>query len=54
MLELINKRKKNLAGPLTNKKLPTEGCSRRNDKREQSSRQKKMSDDRQHYDKWTV
>ena len=42
-----------LAGPL--KELPAEGCSRRNvnDKREESSMQKK-SDNRQHYNKWTV
>ena len=33
---------------------PAEGCSRRNGKREESSRQKKISDDRQHYDKWIV
>ena len=45
---------KKLAGPLAKKKLPAEGCSRRNGKREESSRQKKISDDRQHYDKWTV
>ena len=43
-----------LAGPLSKKELPAEGCSRRNGKREESSRQKKISDDRQHYDKWTV
>ena len=30
------------------------GCSRRNGKREESSRQTKISGDRQHYDKWTV
>ena len=28
-------------------------CSRRNGKRGESSRQKKISYDRQHYDKWT-
>ena len=33
-----------LAGLLAKKELPTEGCSRRNDKREESSRQKKISD----------
>ena len=43
-----------LAGPLAKKELPAEGCSRRNGKREESSRQKKISDDSQHYDKWTV
>ena len=45
---------KKLAGPLAKKELPTEGCSRRYGKWEESSRQKKISDDRQHYDKWTV
>ena len=45
---------KKLAGLLVNKELPAEGCSRRNVKREQSSRQKKITDDRQLYDKWTV
>ena len=34
--------------------LPAERCSRRNGKREESSRQKNVSDDRQHCDKWTV
>ena len=43
-----------LAGPLAKKELLVEGCSRRNDKHEESSRQKKTSNDRQHYDKWTV
>ena len=43
-----------LAGPLAKKELLAEGPSRRNGKREESSRQKKISDDRQHYDKWTV
>ena len=53
MQELIRKRKRNW---LRNwlKELPVEGCSRRNVKREESSRQKKISDDRQLYDKWTV
>ena len=45
---------KRLAGPLAKKELPAEGCSRRNGKREKSSRQRTISDDRQHYDKWTV
>ena len=35
-----------LAGPLAKKELPAEGCSRRNGKREERSRQKKISDDR--------
>ena len=43
-----------LAGPLVKKELPAEGCSRRNDKREECSRQKKIPDDRQHYNKWTA
>ena len=45
---------KKLAWPLAKKDLPAEGCSGRNGKQEESSRQKKISDDRQHYDKWTV
>ena len=45
---------KKLAGPLTKKKLPAEGCSRRNSKRGKGLRQKKISDVRQHHDKWTV
>ena len=42
---------KKLAGPLAKKELPAEGCSRMNGKREESSRQKKIPDDRQHHDK---
>ena len=42
-----------LCGPLAKKELPAEGCSGRNGKREESSRQK-ISDDRQLYDKLTV
>ena len=45
---------KKLAGPLAQKELPAEGCSRRNDKQEEGSRQKKISEDRQHHDKLTV
>ena len=45
---------KKLAGSLAEKELPAEGCSRRNGKREESSRQKNISYDRQHYDKWSV
>ena len=45
---------KKLTGPLAKKNLPDEGCSRRNGKREEGSWQKKVSDDRQHHDKWTV
>ena len=54
ILELVKKAQKKLAGSLTKKELPAERCSRRNGKLEESSRQKKISDDRQHYDKWTV
>ena len=43
-----------LARPLAKKELPAEGCSRLNGKREEGLRQKKISDDRQHHDKWTV
>ena len=35
---------KKLAGPLAKKRLSAEGCSRRNGKRKESSRQKKISD----------
>ena len=45
---------KKLAGILAKKELPAEGCSRRCGKWEKSSRQKKISEDRQLYDKWTV
>ena len=45
---------KKLAGPLPKKELPAEGCSRKNGKREEASRQKKISDDRQYHDKWTL
>ena len=44
---------KKLAGSLAKKELPAKGCSRRNGKLEDSSCQK-ISDNRQHYDKWTV
>ena len=37
---------KKLAESLAKKELPPEGCSRRNGKREESSRQKKIPDDR--------
>ena len=43
-----------LTWPLSKKELCAEGCSRRNGKREESSRHKKISNDRQHYDKLTV
>ena len=45
---------KKLAGPLAEKELSAEGCSRRYGKGEESSSQKKISDDRHHHDKWTV
>ena len=45
---------KKLAGPLAKKEVPAEQCSRRNGKREEGSHQKKISDDRQHHDKWTA
>ena len=38
---------KKLAGPMAKKELRAEGCSRRNGEREEISRQKKISDDRQ-------
>ena len=43
-----------LTEPLAKKELPAEGCSRRYGKWEESSRQKKIRDDRQRYDKWIV
>ncbi|KAJ4435483.1 hypothetical protein ANN_18099 [Periplaneta americana] len=39
---------KELAGSLAEKKLNSEGCTGRNSKREESSGQKKISDDRRH------
>ena len=49
-----NEEEKKLAGPLAKKELPAVECSRRYGKWEKSSRQKKISDDRQHYEKWTA
>ena len=50
-----DKEKENkFAGRLAKKELTAEGCSRRNGKREEGSRQKKISDDRQHNEKWIV
>ena len=49
-----NEEEKKLAGRLTKNELPAEGCTRMYGKWEESSRQNKISDDRQHYDKWTV
>ena len=40
-----------LAGPLAKKELPAEECSRRYGKWEENSKQKEISDDRQHCDK---
>ena len=45
---------KKLAGQLAKKELPAEGCTKRYGKWEEISRQKKISDDRQNYDTWTV
>ena len=46
--------KEKFAETLAKKELPAEGCSRRYGKQEEGSRQKKISDDRKHDDKWTV
>ncbi|KAJ4435914.1 hypothetical protein ANN_18534 [Periplaneta americana] len=46
MLKLIRKRRKKLVGSLAEKKLPTEGCTGKNGERENSTGQKKISDDR--------
>ena len=43
-----------MAEPLAKKELPAEGCSRRNGKREEGLQQKNISDNKQHYDEWTV
>ena len=43
-----------LAEPLVKKELFTKVCSKRNGKRDESSWQKKISDDRQHYDNWAI
>ena len=49
----IKKRKRNwlLADPLAKNEVPAKDCSRRNSNREEGSRQKKISDDRQDHDK---
>ena len=49
-----NEEEKKQAVLLAKNELPAEGFYRKNGKREESSRQKKILDDRQHYDKWTV
>ena len=48
-MQRIKKRKRNWLGHWLRR-----NCSRRNAKREESSRQKKISNDRQHYGIWTV
>ena len=45
---------KKLTGSQAKNELLAEGCSRRNGKREEGSRQKQISDDRQHHDKSIV
>ena len=44
-----NEEEKKLAGPVAKKVLPAEGWSRRNSKREEGQRQKKISDNRQQH-----
>ncbi|KAJ4439968.1 hypothetical protein ANN_08099 [Periplaneta americana] len=46
--ETDQKEEKELVGSLTEKKLPSEGCTGGNGEREKSSGQKKISDDRRH------
>ena len=47
MLDVTNKEEeKKIGWPLTKKELPVEGCSRRNGKRDEGSRQKNISDGR--------
>ncbi|KAJ4428284.1 hypothetical protein ANN_24302 [Periplaneta americana] len=46
--ETDQKEEKELVGSLIEKKLPSEGRTGRNDEREKSSGQKKISDDRRH------
>ena len=53
-MELTKKEENKLAGPVAKKELPAEKYSRRNGKREEDSRYNKISDERQHHDKWTV
>ncbi|KAJ4430039.1 hypothetical protein ANN_22247 [Periplaneta americana] len=48
MLKLIRKKKKEIGWSLAEEKLPTEGCTGRNGEREESSRQKKISDERRY------
>ena len=53
MLENDKEEEKKLVGRLAKKELPAEECSRRYGKWEEISRQN-ISDERQHYNKWTV
>ena len=43
-----------MAGPLAKKELSAQVSSRRNGKREERPWEKKISDDRQYHNKWTV
>ena len=43
--ETDKEEEKKLVGPLAKRELHAEGCSRRNDKREESSRQTRITDD---------
>ena len=49
ILELIKKRKRNWMGRWLRR-----NCLLKEWKRKETSKQKKISDDRQHYDKWTL
>ena len=53
MLELIKMRKRNRLGHWLRKNYLLKDALE-NGKREESSRQKKISYDRQHYNKWTI
>ena len=46
--EFVKEKKKKLAVPLVKKKLPAEGCLRRNAEQDEGSGQKKISDGRQY------
>ena len=54
MLELINKRKINWLGHGLGRTWLLKDALEGMGKREEGSRQKKISDDREHYDKWTI
>ena len=49
--ETEKEEEKKLVWPVAKKELPSEGSSRMNGKWDESLRQEKISDDRQHYDK---